>query len=258
MIDYNSHLESIFARWIARSQQNGEPCEQSSGHVVFTKDGLMEKNDKDINVSESWRNAKRRIMFLVKDQPTGECDDSRLWLKNIEGEKVENRKNKEANRNLKPRFIHNFANLFWSLWNATLDNLCSSEQLRTSFEQVKECFNTHPFAYIECKKQGGNTSISDITLLHYLNKYGDLLREEIELLDPNMIVCTSPHIYAFVQQMYGGNFEQIEGHNSIRIDTKHQKLIFCSYHPSAWNVNVYEGVMDHFRAYLQSDLHITI
>lgn len=224
MIDYNSHLESIFARWIVRSQYYGELCEQGSGQVVFTKDGLMEKNNSRINVAEEWHNAKRRIMFLVKDQPSEWCDDSRLWLKDIEGEKQENHQHKEANRNLKPRFIHNLANLFWGLWNATLDNLCSSEQLKSSFEQVKDCFNTHPFAYIECKKQGGKTSISNITLLHYLNKYGDLLREEIELLDPNMIVCTNPYIYAFVQQMYGGKFEQIEGHNSIRIDTMHHKL----------------------------------
>lgn len=81
-----------------------------------------------------------------------------------------------------------------------------------------------------------------------------MLREEIELLDPNIIVCTNPHIYNFVQNMYGNEFERIEGHNSIRVDLKHKKVILCSYHPSAWNVNVYEGVMDHFRAYLQSDI----
>ena len=254
MIDYNSQLESIFDRWIERSKQYDEPREQDGSRVIFTKDGLMEKNDSCINVTKEWYNAKRRIMFLVKDQPTNWCDDSRLWLKDIESEKAENRKNKESNRNLKSRFMHNIANLFWGLWNANPNNLCTEEELRQSLERVKTCFNTHPFAYIECKKQGGGTNISDKTLLQYLNRYGDLLREEIALLDPNMIVCTNPHIYAFVQQMYGGVFEQIKGHNSIRIDTKHQKLIFCSYHPSAWNVNVYEGVMDHFRAYLQSSL----
>lgn len=251
--DYNSQLEPIFSRWMERSQLNDEPCEQGNGSIVFTKDGLMEKNDVGINVSESWNNAKRRIMFLVKDQPAQWCDDSRLWLKDIKDEKAQSRKTKESNRNIKPRFIHNLANLFWGLWNATPDYLCTPEQLNASFEQVKECFNTHPFAYIECKKQGGGHSISDKTLLQYLNKYGDLLREEIELLDPNMIVCTNPHIYVFVQKMYGEDFGQIAGHNSLRIDMRRQKLIFCSYHPSAWNVDVYEGVMSHFRAYLQSD-----
>jgi len=254
MVDYNIPLENLFARWIERSEQNNEPREDGYGRIIFTKDGLMKKNDTSINVGGAWKKASRRVIFLVKDQPSKWCDDSRLWLKDIDGESEKDRQNKENNRALKSRFLHNIANIFWGLWNATPSNLCTSEQLRTSFEQVKECFNTHPFAYVECKKQGGGTSISDQTLLQYLNKYGDLLREEIELLDPNIIVCTNPLIYNFVQKVYGNEFERIEGHNSIRVDLKHKKIILCSFHPSAWNVNVYEGVMDHFRAYLQSDI----
>ena len=254
MINYNTQLENLFARWIERSEQNNEPREQGYGPIIFTKDGLMEKNNANINVTSAWQNASRRVLFLVKDQPSEWCDDSRLWLKDIDGEKPLSRRNKENNRALKSRFIHNIADMFWGLWNATPTNLCTVEQLRASCEQVKECFNTHPFAYVECKKQGGGKHISDQTLLQYLNKYGDLLQEEIELLDPNIIVCTNPHIYKFVQNIYGNRFDQIEGHNSIRIDLKHEKVIFCSYHPSAWNVNVYEGVMAHFRAYLQSDI----
>lgn len=253
MIDYNNQLEELFARWIERSEQNNEPREEGYGRIIFTKDGLMEKNDASINISEAWHQAQRRILFLVKDQPSEWCDDSRLWLKDIEGEKPQDRHNKENNRVLKSHFLHNIADMFWGLWNATPDNLCTSEQLRTSFEQVKECFNRHPFAYVECKKQGGRTSISNYTLQLYLNRYGDLLREEIDLLDPNIIVCTNPHIYSFVQNMYGNEFEQIKGHNSIRIDIGRKKIILLTYHPSAWNVNVYEGVMNHFRAYLQSD-----
>ena len=254
MNDLNTKLEDLFMRWIERSEQNNEPREEGYGRIIFTKDGLMEKNDAYINVAVAWKNAPRRVMFFVKDQPSEWCDDSRLWLKDIDGEPERNRLNKESNRALKSRFLHNVANIFWGLWNSTPSNLCTSEQLRTSFEQVKECFNKHPFAYVECKKQGGGTSISDQTLLQYLNKYGDLLRKEIELLDPNIFVCTNPHIYNFVQHMYGDKFEKIEGHNSIRIDLEHKKIFLCSYHPSAWNVNVYEGVMAHFRAYLQSDI----
>lgn len=256
MTNYNSQLDNIFARWIERSEQNDEPREEGYGRIIFTKDGLMEKNDSQIDISKAWSESKRRVMFLLKDQPTKDGDDSRLWLRDIEGEKPQSRKNKENCRALKSRFIHNIANIFWGLWNATPDNLCTIEQLNQSQEYVKQCFNTNPFAFVECKKQGGGPQISDKTLLHYLNSYGDLLKEEIELLDPNIIVCTNTQIYDFVRNLYGNDFESINGHNSLTIDVKHKKIILCSYHPSARRDKdtIYEGVMDHFRAYLQSDI----
>lgn len=255
MTNYNSQLENLFARWIERSEQNDEPREEGYGRVLFTKDGLMEKNDSQIDISKAWLQSKRRVMFLLKDQPTKWGNDSRLWLKDIENEETGKRQSNENNRQLRSRFIHNIANIFWGLWNSTSGNPCTVEQLNRSQEQVKQCFNTNPFAFVECKKQGGGPQLSDKTLRHYLNSYGDLLKEEIELLDPNIIVCTNQHIYNFVQNMYGNEFERIEGHNSIRVDLKHKKVILCSYHPSARRDKdtIYWGAVKHFNAYLQSD-----
>jgi len=244
---YNERLNNLFLRWIAQSEQNHEPRESGYGDIIFTRDGLLEKNDPLINVEKEWFEAKCRVMFLIKDQPTEYCDDLRLWLKNIDDESPNSRRNKENNRELKSRFMRNLAEILYGLTH----NAPSLEEVRQSFEQVKECFNTVPFAFVECKKQGGTTSIADSVLLKYLNTYGALLREEIEILDPNMIVCTNSHIYGFVQKIYDGELSTIEGHNSIRVNRKRNKLIFCSYHPSAWNVNVYDGVMDHYRAFLQ-------
>jgi hypothetical protein len=50
---------------------------------------------------------------------------------------------------------------------------------------------------VECKKQGGETSISDDMLKQYLNNedYAPLLKEEIQVLNPNVIVCTNKNIY---------------------------------------------------------------
>ncbi|MBQ3636512.1 MAG: hypothetical protein II951_12995 [Bacteroidales bacterium] len=243
MQDYNAKLEKLFDRWIERSKQNNERRDATEEQrIIFTKDGLMEKLDESINVAKEWGKSKRRIMFLLKDQPTDWCNDCRGWLKS------------KRNYNLETRFIRNIANLFWGLWNASPENLCSAEQLHESLEDVKSCFNTHPFAFVECKKQGGGTRLSDKELKSYLNKYGDLLKEEIEILDPNMIVCTNRHIYSFVTKMYEGELTTIDGFNSIRINERRGKLIFCSYHPSARRGEdfVYDGVMNHFRAYLTS------
>jgi hypothetical protein len=58
---------------------------------------------------------------------------------------------------------------------------------------------------VECKKQGGETSISDDKLKQYLNNedYAPLLKEEIKVLNPNVIVCTNKNIYKFIIDMYG-------------------------------------------------------
>lgn len=247
---YNDKLNDLIERWIERSEHNNEPREQDSGNIIFTKDGLLEKNDSAIDVEKEWNNSNKRVLFIIKDQPTEWSDDLRLWLKDIEHEKPKSRKNKEDNRALKSRFMLNLANILYGLTH----NAPSLDAVRDSFEQVKHCFNTMPFALVECKKQGGKSSIADGVLLTYIKRYGDLLREEIEILQPNMIVCTSPVIYDFVQNLYKGELITMKGHNSIRINMKRKMLIFCSYHPSAWNVNVYEGVMDHYRAFLKSEL----
>ena len=117
---------------------------------------------------------------------------------------------------------------------------------------------------MECKKQGGTTSISDEKLKYYLNHkdYKPLLVEEIRLLNPNVIVCTNKHIYSFVINLFGGEeaFLKIPGKNSIRVRPEKEGvsklIILCSYHPSAFKsyVTIFEGVMDHYRTFLHSDI----
>lgn len=251
--NYNSKLDELFERWIDASKKNNEA--EYEGSIIFTKDGLMEKGGgyMHINVENEWKKAEKRIMFILKDQPSEYSNDARKWLCD--------EKNGEKNRRLKSRFIKNIANIFWGLYNADENNLCSHEDLRKAHgkNEVEECFNTIPFAFVESKKQGGKTSISNKVLQGYLNKYGHFLKEEIDILKPNMIVCTNQVIYSFViNEYFGGesNLLKIDGHNSIRIYVENNKvtLIFCSYHPSYWKLGergVYEGVMDHYRAYLR-------
>ena len=78
MQDYNAKLEKLFDRWIERSKQNNERRDATEEQrIIFTKDGLMEKLDESINVAKEWGKSKRRIMFLLKDQPTDWCNDCR-------------------------------------------------------------------------------------------------------------------------------------------------------------------------------------
>ncbi len=123
-------------------------------------------------------------------------------------------------------------------------------------EDVKTFFNTQPFALVECKKDPGGPICNPSVLKCHLKTYGNFLMEEIRILNPNMIVCTSDIIYKFVLEMYPEKeLVSIENHNSIRFHPNTKTLIFCSYHPSSRKSPemVYDGVMAHYRAFLKSE-----
>lgn len=252
MNTYNQQLNTLFQEWMERSKANGERCDEY-GNIIFTQDGIMEKNDPSINATDDWQKASKRVLFLIKDQPTNWSDDLRWWLKELPTDSESSQKRKQNNNALKSKFLYRIATILWGLLNASKDKQCTFAQVRNSFEQVKQTFGTYPFALVECKKQGGTTSISDAILQTYLNRYGDLLQREIQILQPNIIVCTSTIIYDFVQRMYPANeLQTIEGHNSIRIHPQSGTIILCSFHPSGRisHETFYEGVMNHYRAYL--------
>ena len=254
----NYELEFLFGRWYERMEKtNGEK-------TCFTKDGILYKNElTDDEILKKWNESSKRVMFLLKDQyQEGKekwDEDIRYWLKDAEWDKLKDKETKEKNRNLDNKFFKNLAYLFWGLSKATADddNAWWYNEVTMHIEEVKAFFNSQPFALVECKKQPGGGELKDAILKQHLSEYGDLLKREIDVLNPNIIVCTSQHIYDFVLKKYPQDeLEYIKGHNSIRFHPQSGTIVLCSYHPSAWNVDVYEGVMCHFRAFLKEH-HLT-
>lgn len=257
MMKYNSALDNLFEQWIDESERNGEW--QSAGRIIFTKDGLLEKNE-PADVETLWHNSHKRILFLIKDQPTEWSDDIRWWLKDRDDDNIEGLARKKNNRELRSRFLRNIANVFWGLYHINNPNDCEYSKAAESLEDVKRCFNTAPIALMESKKQGGKSSISNKTLKTYLDRYKDFLQKELDVLSPNIIVCTNNLIYDFVIGYYNEKYpgcplHTLEGHQSIRIHPETKTLIFNSFHPSAHigYEKFYMGVMDHYRAFLQSE-----
>ena len=246
----NQQLNELFERWKIASLNNGEKTNEFG--VIFTTDGLVYKNDMSIDVEEQWNSSKKKVLFILKDQPTKYADDVRFWLRDVEGKDNTTRQN---NRVLKTRFIHNIANIFYGLQNVNRLQPFPLEQVK--FDDIKDCFNTVPFAIIESKKQGGGTNITNSVLRTYLDRYASFLKEEIEILKPNMIVCTSEIIYKQIINLFSSHeIKEFEGHNRVKLVKKeYPVLLFCSYHPSAHKSygDIYNGVMNHYRAFVQSD-----
>ena len=112
-----------------------------------------------------------------------------------------------------------------------------------------------PFAYDNCKKEAGGTSINLNTLLHHMELFKEYLTEQVHILNPDIIVCGggSSTIKDFVvNNLYTG----AKAINTwMYYDEQNRKLIVDSYHPShrISGEEMYTKMMAKYKEFL--DLH---
>ncbi len=210
MENYNEKLNVLFEKWKAKSIENGE-------EKAFCEDGLMYKYGHDKNyVDELWDKSKKRILFLLKD-PIEDSGDSRLWL------------NEPENQQLRPIIMKKLAYILYGL--STVKDGKVTDFWDITHEQLVKCFNEIPFAYVESKKQEGTTVIKDKELDKYINRYKEYLTEEINILNPDIVICFGgPQHHFAVNDLYK-DAEVIDKH--IRLHKQTNTLIIYSYHPRA-------------------------
>lgn len=206
----SNELETLFKEWKDRLPSGAN----------FTKDGVMYRNGKtNEQVEQEWFASPIRVAFLLKDQNQGKYgtwdEDINLWLKDVDWEDIKARDkwnaSAEANRNIKNRFLKNIAYILWGLVKAdNNDDMCFSET-KKRHNEVKAFFNSQPFALIECKKEPGVSYLDTKILCHHLDTYGDLLKKELDILHPNIIVCCggSSEIFKFITKTYYENKKPI-------------------------------------------------
>lgn len=183
---YNADLNNLFDKWIASYGAD-------KAHL-FCKDGLVVKHkeeDSGYDINEKWRDAERRIMFIVKDCPDGWGYDTRRLMVGYEGDE-KSQENAFKTRNLKGRtgYFKNIARLLYGLWHMTDDN--KGKELNDQAyndASIIQAFNDIPFAYVEAKKLAGGKNCSSVTLRKILEQDGTFLAMEIDILQPNIIVC---------------------------------------------------------------------
>lgn len=178
MILYNKKLdEQLFTRWIEVTDKE-----------KFCKDGLMLKYGYTPEfVDEQWGKARRRVLFLVKDNPDGWGHDTRRWL--VEGEEAKHSRNLRGGRVGRSGFLPNLAKILYGLLNVTKENPIGNAQVEQEMDEVRETFNTAPFALVEAKKIAGSKSVSEAVLEKSLERDKEFLREELDILCPNIIIC---------------------------------------------------------------------
>ena len=263
----SNELESLFSEWKKRLGTH------------FTKDGVMYRNGKtNEQVEQEWFASPIRVAFLLKDQNQGKDgtwdEDINLWLKDVDWEDIKKRDNwnasANANRNIKGKFWKNIAYILWGLAKAdNNDDRCFSET-KKRHNEVKEFFNSQPFALIECKKEPGVSYLDTKTLCDHLATYGDLLKKELDILHPNIIVCCggSSAIFKFITKTYykdkapipfGGEYVLEDG-TDLGFKTQlcyypdDNVVVIDSFHPKDRKGDwlIFDRVLSPFRSFMNS------
>lgn len=234
----NVALDNLFKQW------------KFTYKCPFVKDGLMFKNDQAIDIENLWIHSKRRIAFLVKDQNQGRGehwdDDARLWLRDD-----------WRTQELKRPMFRNIANLFYGLSHVSAEEHAQIWYGELEHDKVKNYFNQSPFAFIECKKVPGYSSLTDRDLKDYIQHDTFFLSKEIKILNPNILVCCGGPIFDFAINMYGKDSLHSYGINgNLRYSVeKNIVLIYCE-HPAKRFMHsgtFYDVAMDLFRLFLQTE-----
>lgn len=256
--DLNFRLNELFACWKKEIAVNEGVLLDK---VQFTADGLVYKNSKSIEQTDKeWFSSPRRVMFVAKDNSSGYSDDTRIWLKDMEQDSEKNKHDKSANRQIKSIFIKKIAYLLWGLHNVGKDIDWEYNEVKSHHKDVVTFFNDAPFAFIESKKQPGGKSITDEVLQQHYNRYWHFLDMEINILNPNILVCFGRKVYGFIKWLHRNTL--IEYDKDIAITSadwpRSGRCIIHAKHPSALGKgsdyeNYYENVMQNVRNILKTE-----
>ena len=256
--EYNRQLDALFIQWM--EALSGEQ------RKLFCKDGLLVKAGKPLDfVDEKWKNAPRRVAFLLKDKNTPDGDDIRLWL--TDKKHGENSRQLSGGQVGRTDFLPNIARMLYGLLVTKRNDRLGFDKVQsTKMNEVKEMWNNEPFALIETKKLAGYSSVSKSEMQKAIDKDKDFLTRELNILKPNIIICcdADDSQFNFVTQTYlaGKDAKKIEysyPNANIRpcclwYYPTEKVIVIKSYHPTRRgkaNWMIYERVISPFHELLK-------
>jgi hypothetical protein len=171
----------------------------------FIKDGII-----DIL---RWQDADRKIMLLLKEAYGDYGDLCSLIKDEWKGPKYK---------------------MWWtaSYWLYALTK--SSKNYIPPFpreqKQFEECIKyLLSSAVVNIKKSGGETSSNHEDLLKYVREDGNLLKEQISLINPGIIICG--YTFDYLKEIWSGNITPVGDSNRI-FTTSENHIIIDWWHPA--------------------------
>ncbi|MDD3738794.1 MAG: hypothetical protein PHP31_05820 [Lentimicrobiaceae bacterium] len=250
MAKYNEKLDALFEEWKKEFEKNG--------HTGFCYDGLMYRGKswktedgkktyygKGLGDENSmWLNAEKRILFLLKEPNKNPDQDTREFFPG-------------ANYGSISRHYKNIAYWLFGLISFKENNNAPEFGKIDFWEDVFPVFDTEPYAIVNCKKESGGSKTDAGELSEHMQLYADFTRKEIEILNPDIIVCGggSNSIKNFVKQYIYPDIEKISDNNNwIYYSKKENKVVINSYHPSYFGIKIeemYTRMMSAYKEFLE-------
>lgn len=204
-----------------------------------------------------WETAPLRILFLSKDQPSGD----KAYESNIMSFRDKTTA-LEDYRLTSNRFLKRMAYAIYGLSKSTPDEVVPFDYPAEHEDEVLRWIDDFPFAWINCKKEGGGSACSNSVLVSAMNDYKDFLVRQIQNVDADIIVCCgysdiigSPIFDFLKENVY--DFEYAGGdYEDIWFDKNSGKLAIVSWHPSirdVTNVKFYYNIVNTYQKYIHDN-----
>ncbi|MDR2130898.1 MAG: hypothetical protein LBP56_07030 [Odoribacteraceae bacterium] len=245
MSNIQSKTDALFLRW--------KQAYEKEGYTGFCADGLLYRGgnwDKEVageqyhgkyegDEENMWLQAPKRLLFLLKDTNGNPGEDLREFRPGANGSIALHYKNLA----------------YWTYGLLAFDETHDAPAFDALdfWEEAFPAFDQKPLAIVNCKKEAGKGSINPAVLQEHIDRYAPFIKEQIEILDPDIIVCGggSSVIKEFVaNHVYPGI---VKVNNWVYYDDTRRKVVIDSYHPSyrfEEVADMYTGMMDKYKEFL--------
>ncbi len=225
----------LFEQWEKEFYKNGDSGFSYDG-LIFNGELCNDSKNRDSgNQEELWYNAKRKVLFFMKDPNNNEGEDYRSW-------------------GLYQRTKSTFFRFIYS-WLNGLSTVSADSSIPP---MVKELERSLPLCIVNAKKKSGGSTVSYSEVYEHVEKYSEFLWKQFEIYSPNIIVCGGSwkmaEIAKEIYERYSTiKFIKMENSNWIWYSTEKKILLIDSYHPGAYKTNEekYDTLIEHFQSFLK-------
>ena len=139
---------------------------------------------------EDYLNSFFRVLVATKDSNEGVGENDDTTNRGVEWDiRTETlRDNKSNEICINATFAKNYMRVICILMMCRTHSENEILEVLADIDRCRSIWESAPIARINLKKQPGNGSINDSRLSSYISLYGDVLRKQIELINPTVVI----------------------------------------------------------------------